>query len=50
MTFGVFTAPNAGVYHFNFFGLKKGFDLEQLVVYLCHNGIKVGLCSNETII
>lgn len=46
-TSGVFTAPKSGVYHFNFFGLKKGFDLEQLVVYLRHNSIRVGSCSTS---
>jgi len=41
ITSGVFTAPKSGIYQFNFFGLKKGLDLEQLIVYLRHNSIRV---------
>lgn len=41
ITSGVFIAPKSGIYQFNFFGLKKALDLEQLIVYLRHNSIRV---------
>lgn len=38
---GVFTVPKAGVYHFEFVGLKNG-DIEPLCVSLRVNGVRVG--------